>query len=222
MCGRFVQSSPVERYARMFGVATTVESTPRYNAAPTQPILAVRVAPSGRRELVPLRWGLIPAWSAGPDSRYSMINARAETVHQKPAYRDAFRRRRCLIPADGFYEWRQERSGREPYYIRLRDGEPFAFAGLWESWQQPDGERIDSCTIIVTEANELVRPIHDRMPVILPPESHSAWLDPDQHDPARLLPLLRPYPAQAMEAWRVSRRVNNPRHDGPDLIERAA
>ena len=222
MCGRFVQSSPVERYARMFGAAATVESAPRYNAAPTQPILAVRVAPSGMRELVPLRWGLIPAWSAGPDNRYSMINARAETVHQKPAYRDAFRRRRCLIPADGFYEWRQECSGREPYYIRLRDGEPFAFAGLWESWQQPGGERIDSCTIIVTEANELVRPIHDRMPVILPPESHTAWLDPDQRDPARLLPLLRPYPAQAMAAWRVSRRVNNPRHDGPDLIERAA
>lgn len=222
MCGRFAQSSPLERYERAFGATADTERSPRYNAAPTQDVLTVRATPAGARAILPMRWGLIPSWSTGPDNRYSMINARAETVHEKPAYRTAFRLRRCLIPADGFYEWREERSGREPYFIRLRDGEPFAFAGLWESWQAPDGGHIDSCAIIVTEANELVRSIHDRMPVILPPETHAAWLDPERRDPAHLAPLLRPYPAEAMEAWRVSRRVNSPRNDGPDLIDRVA
>lgn len=222
MCGRFAQSSPIERYARLFGLASQAEAAaaPRYNVAPTQPILAVRTAEHGTREILAMRWGLIPHWSQGPDNRYSMINARAESVHQRSAYRDAFRARRCLIPADGFYEWHQECSGREPYFIRMHSGEPFAFAGLWEYWQDPEGQRVDSCTIIVTEANDLVRPIHDRMPVILAPETYDTWLDPTLRDPTRLLPLLRPYPAEEMEAWRVARRVNSPRNDDPELIRR--
>ncbi|MCX7673679.1 MAG: SOS response-associated peptidase, partial [Thiobacillaceae bacterium] len=186
--------------------------------APSQDIAAVREG-AGGRELVLLRWGLIPAWAKEVKPAYSLLNARAESVASKPAYRDAFRRRRCLIPADGFYEWRQEGSGRQPYRFTLADGGLFAMAGLWARWCGPGGVVIESCTILVTAANELVRTIHDRMPVIIDPADYSLWLDPRLADPRSLEHLLRPYPAERMRAYPVSRRVNRADYDVPEAIE---
>ncbi len=167
MCGRFTLRTPTHRLAEAFGVRDLPNLPPRYNIAPTQDAAVVRPGPEGEaRELAMLRWGLVPSWSEGP-SAYSMINARAETVATKPAFRAAFRHRRCLVPADGFYEWQRVDGGKQPYLVELASGEPFAFAGLWEHWE--GGDVIESFTIIVTEANELLRPIHERMPVILDP-----------------------------------------------------
>ena len=219
MCGRFVQYSDPEIYASQFDLDTLCETTPRYNVAPTQPVLAIRQSDERRRALVRLRWGLVPAWSKGPDSRYSMINARAETVKSKPAYRNGFKHRRCLIPAEGFYEWKTGKGGKTPFLIRRQGGEPFAMAGLWERWHGGEGETIESCTIIVTDANELVQEIHDRMPVILGREDHAAWLDPDTKDADGLLAMLRPANPERWTTHPVSRQVNSPRNDGPDLLE---
>jgi putative SOS response-associated peptidase YedK len=220
MCGRFVQASPSRAYAELFGLADTeVELPPRYNVAPSQAVLAARVEPSQRTRLVPLRWGLVPGWSKGPDPRYSMINARAETVHEKPAYRSAFKYRRCLIPSEGFYEWRSESGRKQPWFIHRRDHRPFAMAGLWEHWQDPAGNELESCTILVTEANPLIAPIHDRMPVILDPTDWDAWVDPLNQDPSVLRPLLRSYPAEEMATYAVSSQVNRPGNEGPALIE---
>jgi putative SOS response-associated peptidase YedK len=221
MCGRFVQYSDPERYAERFGLDHLCHAEPRYNLAPTQPVLAIRLAAAGGRELVPLRWGLIPHWSKGPDSRYSMINARAETVATKPAYRDAFRQRRCLIPSEGFYEWRATEGGKQPYLIGRRDQASFLMAGLWDRWRSGEGDQspIESCTIIVTDANALVRPVHDRMPVILSDEAADRWLDPEQRDLAALTELLRPADPAEMTLHPVSRAVNNARNDGPELLE---
>jgi putative SOS response-associated peptidase YedK len=222
MCGRFVQYSDPEVYASCFELDTVCEAAPRYNLAPTQTVLAVRKSEDGARVLVPLRWGLVPSWSKGPDSRYSMINARAETVESKPAYRNAFKHRRCLIPAEGFYEWKVVNGGKTPFLIRRTDGEPFGMAGLWETWHDPEGERLQSCTIIVTDANALVRDIHDRMPVILSPEDYGAWLDPETKDTDRLRAMLRPADPDAWKLREVSRKVNNPKNDSPELIEAVA
>jgi putative SOS response-associated peptidase YedK len=223
MCGRFVQYSHPEVYANHFGAELACEkSGPRYNLAPTQPVLAVRQTEEGTRELVPLRWGLVPSWSKGPDNRFSMINARAETVDSKPAYRNAFKRRRCLIPSEGFYEWKAGEQGKTPYLIRRTDGAPFGMAGLWETWRDPDGEPLESCTVIVTDANDLVRSLHDRMPVILAPEDYAAWLDPHTKDTARLLKMLRPAESTAWELRQVSRKVNSPKNDSTDLLEPVA
>ncbi|MGD8275136.1 MAG: SOS response-associated peptidase [Thiohalocapsa sp.] len=219
MCGRFVQHSDPEIYARQFDLNTVCESAPRYNVAPTQSVLAIRERDQGKRELVPLRWGLVPFWSKGPDSRYSMINARAETVGAKPAYRDAFKRRRCLIPAEGFYEWRTDEGAKTPFLIQRADRRPFAMAGLWERWRQEDGELLESCTIIVTDANSLVRDIHDRMPVILNEGDIGAWLDPENDDAEELLAMLKPADPAALAMHEVSRQVNSPRNDGPELLE---
>jgi len=219
MCGRFVQYSDPEIYASQFDLDTLCEATPRYNVAPTQPVLAIRQSDEGRRTLVRLRWGLVPAWSKGPDSRYSMINARAETVKSKPAYRNGFKHRRCLIPAEGFYEWKAGKGGKAPFLIRRQGGEPFAMAGLWERWHGGEGETIESCTIIVTDANELVQEIHDRMPVILGREDHAAWLDPDNRDADVLLAMLKPADPARWTMSQVSRKVNSHRNDGPALLE---
>ena len=221
MCGRFVQYSDPEVYARCFDLDALCEATPRYNVAPTQPVLTVRVSENGARELVKLRWGLVPAWSKGPDNRYSMINARAETVSSKPAYRSAFARRRCLIPADGFYEWQPGEHGKTPFLIRRQDRLPFAMAGLWEHWQGKTGEVIESCSIIVTDANALLEPIHDRMPVILDAGDYARWLDPENQDKQQLEALLKPNDPTAWTAYPVSREVNKPSNDGPQLIEPA-
>lgn len=220
MCGRFIQHAASSAYAELFGIEGDLgETLPRYNLAPSQPLLAARTAPDGTRELAYLRWGLVPTWSKGPDHRFTMINARAETLDQKPAYRGPFRYRRCLIPTEGFYEWKPERGGKQPYLIRMRSGWPFALAGLWDHWQDPTGSELETCTLIVTEANALVAPIHERMPVILPSEAWDTWLDPHHQDTRFLRSLLIPCASEAMEAFPVSRAVNNTRYDDASLIE---
>ena len=217
MCGRFIQCASGAVLAERFQLATPPDLIPRYNIAPSQPIDAVRIAGDGRREGVTLRWGLVPAWASEPQAAYSTINARAETVAEKPAFRQAFRRHRCLIPADGFYEWRKVDARKQPYCIAPADGQPFAFAGLWERWER-DGRVLESGTILVTQANALLASIHDRMPVILDPADEARWLDPALTDPAALRPLLVPCPPERLRLWPVSPAVNHPRHEGPDLM----
>lgn len=216
MCGRYtITMSLEELLIRFFTEGPSVFfHLPRYNIAPTQPVPAV-VHDGTRNRLGALRWGLIPAWAEEGQKLPLMINARAETLAQKRAFRQPLERRRCLIPADSFYEWH----GKQPMRIRLRGGELFAMAALYDIWQAPDGTRISSCAIVTTEANSLVAPFHQRMPVILRREDEPLWLDRRERDPARLEPLLKPYPAEAMEAYPVSRAVNNAKHDGPDCVE---
>ncbi len=219
MCGRYMIVSNTEALRRLFRFAELPNLQSRYNVAPTQDVPAIRLGDDGQTHLDMLRWGLVPSWAKEVKIGYKMINARAETVAEKPAFRTAFRKRRCLILADGFYEWRIEQGGRQPYLIRMADRSPFAFAGLWESWKNPEsGETVESCTIIVTEANELVAQIHDRMPVILAPNDHDPWLygDPERDD---LRALFGPYPAKIMSASPVSKAVNNVRNDEASLIE---
>jgi putative SOS response-associated peptidase YedK len=219
MCGRFRLARSKELLEEAFGAvdgSVPVEWSPRYNVAPGQPIVAVRQdAARPVRELVPLRWGLIPSWAKESSIGYKMINARAETAAEKPAFRDAMKRRRCLIPADGFYEWKKEGKQKLPYCFTLSDDEIFAFAGLWERWRSPAGEPVESCTILTTEPNELAREIHDRMPVILPPDAYELWLDPGFARVDELKAMLQPYPARVMRRFRVSDRVNQVKYDDP-------
>lgn len=218
MCGRFTLTTNLGAIAARFGVSRFLEEVgPRYNIAPTQTVIVVN--DDGTRRLTQMRWGLIPSWAKDPAIGNRMINARAETVATKPAFRVALRKRRGLIPADGFYEWQPVGRRKQPVRIVLKTREPFGFAGLWESWTSPEGEESRSCTIITTEANELLTPIHDRMPVILNHDAEAVWLDPTIQDSARLLPLLRPYPSEEMEIYQVSTRVNNPDRDGPECIK---
>ncbi len=220
MCGRFSLITSGETIAEQFQLPEVPSLPPRYNIAPTQPVAAVRQSPgNGARELALLRWGLVPFWSKDPNIGARMINARSETVAHKPAFRAAFRQRRCLVLADGFYEWQRREGGKQPFYIRLRDERPFAFAGLWEHWQGPDETTIDSCTVLTTEPNDVIRPVHNRMPVILAPEDYDLWLDPHIQEPEMLQPLLRPYPFQDMIAYPIGTWVNNPKHDGRRCIE---
>lgn len=220
MCGRFTLRTPAGDVAEQFGLFSAPDLAPRYNIAPSQQVAAVRTAPGDGRELVLLRWGLVPSWADDPSIGYKMINARGESVATKPSFRNAFKQRRCLIVADGFYEWQKTGGQKQPYYIRLKSGRPFGFAGLWERWGR-DGQPFDSCTIITTGANELMAPLHDRMPVVVPPADYDLWLDPAVKDVERLLPLVRPYPPQEMEAFPVSTVVNNPRHETEQCIARA-
>ena len=192
----------------------------RYNIAPTQQVLTV--VGGERRRGGFMRWGLIPWWAKNPSIGNRMINARAETVTTKSPFRDALRRRRCLVLADGFYEWQRTGGARRPMRIVMRSGEPFAFAGLWSVWRDSDGNRIPSCTIITTEANDLLRPIHDRMPVILPRDLEEFWLDAGVEDSGALGSVLAPYPGGAMEVYEVSTLVNSPANDGPEIIEAVA
>ena len=215
MCGRFTQSSPPQRYAELFGISTELSVAPRYNVAPTTDILAFRISLEGDKELLPLHWGLVPSWSKGLDKRYTMINARAETVATKPAYRTPFKRHRCLIPVDGFYEWHSE-DGKQPYFIHRTDNTPLAFAGLWDHWDDGEGDKIQSCTIIVCEANKLMQPIHERMPVILKPDLFDDWLESNDTD--HLQDMLQPYEDTDIEMYPVSRAVNNPKNDWVELV----
>ena len=189
-----------------------------YNVAPTQEVLTVVGGETRRAGL--MRWGLIPHWAKDPKIGARMINARAETVAEKPAFRDALRRRRCLVLADGFYEWQRLGGAKRPMRTVMRSGEPFAFAGLWAVWRDPDGNRIPSCTIITTAANDLLRPIHDRMPVILPRDTEELWLDGSVDDPGALTSVLTPYSDDAMEVYEVSTLVNSAANDGPEVIAR--
>jgi putative SOS response-associated peptidase YedK len=219
MCGRYTLTTPAPKLAEHFQLDTVPNLTPRYNIAPTQLVAIVRAVPPGKRELTLARWGLVPSWAADVKIGNRLLNARAETVADKPAFRNAFRGRRCLIPADGFYEW-QPLAGRkkQPYHIRLKDAEPFALAGLWERWTSPDGSPLESCTILTTEANDLARPIHDRMPVILPPEAYDLWLDLGMRDVHLLQTCMRPYLAEAMVAVPVGPGVGNARFDDPQCL----
>ncbi len=218
MCGRFTLTTPVEMVAEVFDAEAGPRLSPRYNIAPTQDVAAVRTD-GGRRQLVLLRWGLVPFWAKDPAIGSRMINARAETVGEKPAFRAALRKRRCLMPADGFYEWRRAGSVKQPMLIRRADRAPFAMAALWERWEKGDGPALESCTIITTEPNEMMRPIHDRMPVILSAASYAEWLDPGVEDHERLVRLLVPCPAGELRADPVSTHVNNPRNDDPRCWE---
>ncbi|HLX08653.1 MAG TPA: SOS response-associated peptidase [Thermoanaerobaculia bacterium] len=222
MCGRYTLTSPGEVVAEVFELVDVPPVPPRYNLAPTQEAAVVRVvAPGAARALAMLRWGLIPAWAKDPAIGNRMINARAETAAEKPAFRDSFRRQRCLVAADGFYEWRKlDAKTKQPYLIRRQDRRPFAFAGLWAAWRGPAADRpVETFTILTTSPNELMRPLHDRMPVILDRRDFTAWLDPAARDAAALQALLAPAPAGGWEAVPVSRAVNNPVHDEPDCIE---
>lgn len=219
MCGRYFLHSTADRLTQLFGEMPMPLLAPRYNIAPSQPVPIVRETPAGSREMVLVRWGLIPGWSKGPDSRYSMINARAETVAQKPAYRSAFRYRRCLIPADGFYEWRAASDGKQPYVLRAHDRSPLALAGLWEHWQDANGNEIESCAILVREANRQVRPVHDRMPVMIAAESFDLWLDIHAQKSQAIETLLAAQRAPELEVYPVGRGVNSPKNDAPALLE---
>jgi len=217
MCGRFLLTTPAEAIAALLWLESLPEIEARYNIAPTQPIGIVRARSLAQdREWVSARWGLVPRWSREPLTRKPLFNARSEGVAEKAAFRDSFKHRRCLIPASGFYEWKAEGRNRQPFLVGLRDGAPFAFAGLWDRWQPPGQPPIDSCAILTTAPNGLVQPIHDRMPVILDPAHFGLWLDPTFADTSTLQELLGPYPAALMTADPVGTHVNNARFDGPE------
>lgn len=219
MCGRFTLAGiTTDQIRDLFLIEDVPELGDRYNIAPGQPVAAVRFnRETCKREIAPLLWGLVPSWSREPAGA-RMINARAETVHQKPAYRGPLRYRRCIIPASGFYEWAGSNGGRQPFYVRRKDGGLLAFAGIWDRWISPDGSELETCAIITTEASPFMQQLHDRMPVILEPPDFDAWLDPDTQKAEALLPLLRPLDGDLLEAWPVSRAVNNPANDSAVLI----
>ncbi|MBW4663383.1 MAG: SOS response-associated peptidase [Chroococcus sp. CMT-3BRIN-NPC107] len=219
MCGRFTLSQPTDAIASAFNLSQVLPLEPCYNIAPTQLIPAV-LYPSelGERQLQMFRWGLIPAWAKDTAMGAKLINARAETVSEKPSFKAAFKRRRCLIIADGFYEWQRLEGKKQPYYFRLKSSQIFAFAGLWEYWKSPDEQIINSCTILTTAANDLLRPIHERMPVILEAKNYELWLDPQVENPEKLQPLLQPYQADLMTSYTVSTKVNNPKNNTPECI----
>ncbi len=219
MWGRFTQTRSGEAIAQTFSLNTTPDPQPRYNIAPTQPVSAV-TQPGKAREYRVFQWGLVPSWAKDPSIGNRMINARAETVAEKPSFRAAFKRRRCLIVADGFYEWQRTGKQKQPYYIQVK-ADLFGFAGLWEQWESGDGSYLETCTILTTLPNELMATIHNRMPVIVQPDDYDLWLDPDLQDGQHLQHLLRPYEADTMRLYPVSKTVNNPRHETPGCIEPA-
>jgi putative SOS response-associated peptidase YedK len=222
MCGRFTLQIPPELLAEIFGILEIPVFPARFNIAPTQQAPVIRQAGDGQNYCAVMRWGLIPSWAKDPSIGNRMINARSETVVGKPAFRHAVRRSRCIVPASGFYEWREEGGKKRPHFIRLKDGSPIFFAGLWERWKSPQGEAVDSFTILTTQANSLISSLHERMPVILKPEATPLWLDSETTDPDRLKSLYLPHPADLMEMWPVSPLVNSPRNDFPELIAQIA
>ncbi len=218
MCGRYMVLSSPEAFRRLFGYPEQPNFPPRYNVAPTQPIAIVRVA-EGRRQFALVRWGLIPPWVNDPRKFTLLINARVESVNDKPAFRNAMRRRRCLVPADGFYEWKDDGSGRKrPYAVRPKDGTPIAFAGLWETWSGPNGEEMETAAIVTTDANRELARLHDRMPAIVPPDAFEAWLDCANVDAVTAAALCVPARDDLLEAYEVSPAVNRAENDGPDLL----
>lgn len=217
MCGRFTLRTPAERVAEEFQLEETLPLEARYNIAPAQEVLAVRSFEE-EREAVTLRWGLIPFWSKDATNASRLINARSETAAEKPSFRESFKRRRCIIPADGFYEWKKEGAAKRPFYFRMKDERLFGFAGLWDEWRDPQGERVETCAILTTGANELLRPVHERMPVILRPETYDLWLEDDSRRRELRKELLVPYPAEEMDCYAVSRAVNSPKNQGEELL----
>ena len=221
MCGRFEIHSTLEIIARVFGIdSITFDYQPSYNIAPSQDILLV--VNDGERRLMQSRWGFVPSWSKELTAGYKMINARAESVAEKPSFREAFLHQRCLVVADGFYEWKKEGTKKRPFYIRLKSGKPIGFAGLYNVWKSPEGERICTSTIITTDANEIVQPLHDRMPVIASPDAYDLWLDPDVHDKSLLQNILKPYPSAELDVYEVTPKVNSPKNNAPENIQKVS
>jgi len=219
VCGRFAFYSPHESIVRLFGVNESPEVAPHYNIAPTQYVASVRTGQDQSRRLSMLYWGLVPYWAGEKSIGARMINARAETLDDKPAFRNAYRARRCLVLADGYFEWQRSARVKQPYFIHLASGEPFGMAGLWEFWRDPkNGEALESCTIVTTTPAASIAHLHDRMPVILPPSAHAEWLDPRNQDTQRLARLLAPLPSNELASHAVSHRVNSARNDEPDLV----
>lgn len=213
MCGRYLIISDPDTLRRLFCYSEQPNFPPRYNVAPTQPVPVVRLQ-EGQRHFALVRWGMIPAWVKDPKTFTLLINARGESAHEKPSFRNAMKRRRCLIPADGFYEWK----GRQPHIVRRRDGGPLAFAGLWESWMGPNGEEMESCAIVTVEASPLLWQVHHRMPVMLTPDSYDAWLDCDNVRAEEALAAVRVLPDAELETYAVSPAVNRVANDSPDVI----
>lgn len=217
MCGRATLTAPADVVRDLFEVSVP-ELLPRYNLAPTQDVLIVRAGRDGpRRETGIVRWGLVPPWAKDARVGARYINARAESVFEKSPFKEPLKRRRCLVIFDGFYEWRREGTRKTPFYVRMKTGAPFGCAGLWETWRTPEGQRLESCTVLTTRANGLIGTLHDRMPSILKPDEHDAWLDPAREEPD-LGPVLRPYPDGEMEMWQVSSKVNRWQNDEPSCI----
>jgi putative SOS response-associated peptidase YedK len=218
MCGRYVITSTPDVIRAFFRHEGQADFPARYNIAPTQPVPIVRME-AGKRRFTLVRWGFVPAWVRDPREFSLLVNARGETVLDKPAFRNAMRRRRCLFPADGFYEWRTDRAGKRPYFVRPCRGGPIAFAGLWEVWMGPDGEEVETACIITTTANRALAPIHDRMPVVIPPEAFDLWLDCAHVDAATAAALIVPAPENLFEAYEISPAINRAANDSPSLIE---
>jgi putative SOS response-associated peptidase YedK len=218
MCGRFTFAISPELLAEVFGVPVLEELPPRYNIAPSQQVPIIREAATEERNLSSVRWGLVPHWAKDLSIGNRMINARCETVHEKPAFRQAIRARRCIVPASGFFEWDASPAGKFPHYVTMRDNSPLAFAGIWDSWKTPDGEILETCAILTTTANSLMAPLHDRMPVLLHPTEFELWLDRSMNNPEKLQRLYQSYPAELLQEREVSSMVNNPTHDTPENI----
>jgi len=218
MCGRFDLHIPKEVLEKTLGVTFLHDIHPHYNIAPSQQVAVIRTSLAGIRSMEYMRWGLIPSWAKDPSIGSRMINARSETVDVKPAFRTALKHRRCIVPANGFYEWEEVDGKKKPLYVKMKDDTPMLFAGLWDHWKTPEGNIIESCTILTTSSNDLIRPLHDRMPLILDVTGSDLWLDVKVTDPERLKPLFIPYPAEKMEMYPVSDIVNSPRNDTPECI----
>src|SRR5204862_3843225 len=217
MCGRYAITTAPEAIRQLFAYLEQPNFPPRYNVAPTQAVPIVRMA-EGKRQLALVRWGLIPAWVKDPRTFSLVMNARGESVLDKPAFRNAMKYRRCLFPADGFYEWKREGENRRPYFVRLKSGQPMAFAGLWESWMGPNGEEMETAAIVTTAASRSISHIHDRMPVIVAPEAFDFWLDPNV-DAEMASAVIQPAPDGLLESYPVSSAVNRVANDTPDLLD---
>lgn len=215
MCGRYALKTPVSKLVTCFGLDEVVDVVPRYNIAPGTDIPSIRHSPEGTRVMHLLRWGLVPHWAKDPGIGAKLSNARGETVAEKPSFRDAFKRRRCLVPADGFYEWKTEGWQKQPYYFSMKSGEPFALGGVWETWRAPDGSILRTCCLITTGPNAIMLPVHDRMPVIVSSDDYEAWLTGEANN---ALDLVRPYPTDKMQTWAVSKRASRSGEEGPDLV----
>ena len=221
MCGRYAVTSAPEAIRALFGYPEQPNFPPRYNIAPTQPIAIVRLI-EGKRQFALVRWGLLPSWVKDPKNFTLLINARGESVMEKPAFSAAMKRRRCLVPADGFYEWKAIGTRKQPYYVRAKSGQPLAFAGLWETWTGPNGEELETAAIVTTRSNRALADIHERMPVIVPPEAFNLWLDCANVDPETAAALISPASENLLEAYEVSTAVNRTANDNPELVERYA
>jgi putative SOS response-associated peptidase YedK len=218
MCGRFTSLLTPELLAIMYEALAQYDITPRYNIAPTQNVPVVRQSSAGDRYLSSIRWGLVPHWAKDQTRGSTMINARSETVAEKPAFRQAIRSRRCIVPASGYFEWKSTPAGKLPHYITTRDGSLFSLAGIWESWKTSEGGNLETFSLLTTAANSVMLPIHDRMPVILRPDAFSLWLDCSVNNPRDLEYLYQPFPGDQMQSWQVSKLVNSPAHDSDKCI----